>query len=84
MNAKHKKTLAAIFTSPIPRSLAYRDVDSLLRALECKKTEGKGSGVAYGRDGKSVTFHRPHPGNEMKQYQIKEIRGFLEDIGVKL
>ncbi len=83
MNAKHKKTLAAIFASPIPRSLTCRDVESLLRALECEKTEGDGSGVAYGRGGKSVAFHRPHPGKEIKRYQIKEIRGFLEDIGVK-
>lgn len=83
MNARHRKTLAAIFASPIPRSLTCRDVESLLHALECEKTEGNGSGVAYGRNGKSVAFHRPHPGKEIKQYQIKEIRGFLEDIGVQ-
>jgi predicted RNA binding protein YcfA (HicA-like mRNA interferase family) len=83
MNAKHGKTLAAIFAPSIPRSMACRDVESLLRALGCEKTEGEGSGVAYGRDGKSVVFHRPHPGKELKRYQIKEIRGFLGDIGVK-
>lgn len=83
MNPKQKKTLTAIFASPISRSLACRDIESLLKALHCTKTEGDGSAVAYGRDGKSVTFHRPHPGKEMKMYQIKVIRGFLEDIGVK-
>lgn len=83
MNARHRNILSALFASPVPRSLACRDVESLLRALGCEKTEGEGSGVAYGRDGKSVAFHRPHPGKEMKRYQIKEIRGFLEDIGVR-
>lgn len=83
MNPKHKKTLAAIFASPIPRSLTCRDVESLLRALECTKTEGDGSAVTYGRDGKGVSFHRPHPGREMKQYQIKLVRTFLVNIGVE-
>ena len=83
MNAKHRKTLAALFASPIPRSLTCREVESLLRALLCERTEGDGSGVAYDRGGKSVTFHRPHPGKELKRYQIKEIRDFLADIGVR-
>ena len=83
MNAKHKKTLAAIFALPVPRSLLCRDAESLLRALDCWKVEGDGSAVTYGQYNKKVAFHRPHPGKELKGYQIKLIRGFLSDIGVK-
>jgi hypothetical protein len=29
------------------------------------------------------TFHRPHPGKEAKQYQVRAARRFLERLGVR-
>lgn len=83
MNAKHRKTLASIFAMPVSRSLAFRDIESLLQALGCEKIEGPGSAVGYQKDGRHIGFHRPHPGKEAKAYQIKLVRGFLQDIGVE-
>ena len=83
MNAKHRKTLWEIFASSIPRSLAFRDIESLLRAIGCKVEERPGSAVGFLKDNKSIGFHRPHPGKEAKQYAVKAAREFLESIGVK-
>ncbi len=82
MNAKHKKTLAALFAQPIPKSLAYRDVAALLKALDCIQFEAEGSRVVFARETSKVLLHRPHPGKEVKDYQIKKIKAFLEEIGV--
>lgn len=83
MNAKHRKTLAALFASPVPRTLAFRDIESLLRAVGCEALEKPGSAVGFSKDGRNVGFHRPHPGKEAKGYQIREARDFLMRIGVR-
>lgn len=83
MNAKHRKTLAAIFSSPIPRTMVFRDIESLLHAVGCEIREGPGSAVGFAFGGKDITFHRPHPGKEAKPYQVKDARDFLRQIGVE-
>lgn len=83
MNAKHRKTLAAIFASPTPRSLAFRDIESLFRAIGCRMKEGPGSAVDIVFEDKSVAFHRPHPRKEAKPYQVRDAKDFLRRIGVE-
>lgn len=34
-------------------------------------------------DGDHIALHRPHPGNELKQYQLDKVRDFLERQGFK-
>lgn len=83
MNAKHRKTLAAIFAKEIPRNLPFRDIESLFNALDCRLKEGGGSHVTYLRGSATFDAHRPHPGKEAKPYQIRDARWFLTKIGVK-
>lgn len=83
MNAKHRKTLAAIFASPMPRTLAFRDIESLLRAVGCVVEERPGSAVGFKLGDHTVGFHRPHPGKEAKPYQVKDARDFLRRLGVE-
>lgn len=83
MNARHRKTLAAILSNPVPKSLPFRDIEALLRALGCTVKEGSGSRVGFAMNGIPWTTHRPHPGNTIDAYQIKQIRVFLSAIGVK-
>lgn len=73
----------ALFASPVPRTLAFRDIESLLRAVGCRVKEGPGSAVDFILENKGVAFHRPHPGKEAKSYQIKDARDFLRRIGVE-
>jgi len=46
--------------------------------------EGDGSRVALLLGGGVKHAHRPHPGKEAKQYQVKEIKEWLTAIGVKV
>jgi predicted RNA binding protein YcfA (HicA-like mRNA interferase family) len=82
MNSKQRKTLEAIFSAPTPKNLAWDDLVSLLQALGCDVETDGGSHFAFRRDNKKADFHRPHPGKELKPYQVRDVRLFLVTIGV--
>ena len=79
MNARHRKTLAAVLADPVPGTLAWKSVKALLITSGASVIEGRGSRVRFEKDGEVETFHRPHPA---KGYQVRAARAFLERIGV--
>ena len=83
MNASHRKTLAAVFTDPVSKTLEWRRIEALLVAVGCQVIEGNGSRVRLEKAGHIATFHRPHPAKEAKPYQVRDARQFLENLGVK-
>ena len=84
MNSKHTKTLKTIFSKPIASSIKFSDIEALVIALGGEVREGEGSRVALLLHGGVKHAHRPHPGKEAKQYQIKEIKDWLTATGVKV
>ncbi|MCB0344140.1 MAG: hypothetical protein KDD66_03450 [Bdellovibrionales bacterium] len=40
--------------------------------------ERSGSKIALVLNGRRLFMHRPHPGNELKVYQVEDVREFLE------
>jgi hypothetical protein len=83
VNSKQAKTLQAIFVDSVSGTIEWASVESLLIALGCEVVEGRGSRVRFVKDGVVASFHRPHPANEAKRYQIKDARAFLTQIGVQ-
>ncbi len=83
MNAAHRKTLIAIFTDSVSKSLEWRRIETLLVAVGCQVIEGNDSRVRFEKDGIVGTFHRPHPVKEAKPYQVRDARQLLETLGVK-
>lgn len=83
MNSKQRKTLAAVFTAPAPGTVEWSAIESLLVAVGCEVIEGSGSRVRFVFDGMVAAFHRPHPAEEAKRYQVRDAREFLLRIGVK-
>ena len=83
INAKHRKTLAAIYRKPPPKQLEWGDIESLLVAVGAEVVEGRGSRVKFNKGDEIISFHRPHPEKEAKVYQVKDARKFLKKIGVK-
>lgn len=75
--------MTAIFSSPIPRNIAYWDMAALLAALQCEMEQAEGSRVIFNFGQYSFHIHEPHPGKEIKQYQVKAVREFLTEIGAK-
>lgn len=83
MNKKHQKTLKAVFKDPLNGNLIWHNIESLLGAIGCKVIEGSGSSVTFEKDGLRATFHRPHPQKEALRFRVKDIRQFLNKLGVK-
>jgi len=83
MNKKQQKILEAVFDRPARSSIHWRDVELLMTALGAKMKEGKGSAGAFVLCRKVFPFHRPHPQKEAKQYQIRDLKHFLSELGIK-
>jgi hypothetical protein len=82
MNARHRRTLELIFALPVPASLEWLRIESLLIALGAQMIEGNGSRVRFELNGTIATFHRPHPAKEAKPYQVRDARALLEQAGI--
>jgi HicA toxin of bacterial toxin-antitoxin, len=83
MNARHAKTLAALFRQPTPANVEWAAIEALLLAVGCVTVEGSGSRIQFVKDGMIETFHRPHPAKEAKRYQVRAARDYLIRLGVK-
>ena len=83
MNAKHRKTLQAIFSKPTSAALLFANIESLVIALGGTVVEREGSRVKISLGDEQWHCHRPHPGKEAKRYQVEEARELLERVGIK-
>ena len=83
MNAKHLRTLAAIFTRPTLASITFTEIEVLVKALGGTIAEREGSRIKIELKGEQWRWHRPHPGKEAKRYQVEEVRELLERVGVR-
>ncbi|HNV07911.1 MAG TPA: type II toxin-antitoxin system HicA family toxin [Dokdonella sp.] len=83
MNAKQRRTLAAVFARPTSATVPFSDIVSLIKGLGGSITEREGSRVKIEINGETWRCHRPHPGKEAKRYQVEEARELLERVGVK-
>lgn len=83
MNARHRKTLRAIFARPASASIVFSDIEALLAALGGACTEREGSRIKITLHDRVWHCHRPHPGKEAKRYQVEEARELLERAGIE-
>jgi hypothetical protein len=82
VNSRQARTLKAVFTDPVPSGIEWLAIERLLIAAGCVLIEGRGSRVRFVCKGVVVSFHRPHPDKDAKQYQVRDARAFLKNIGV--
>ena len=82
MNARQRRTLELIYSLPVPASLEWLRIESLLISLGAQVVEGHGSRVRFELNGIIATFHRPHPTKEAMPYQVHDARALLEQAGV--
>ncbi len=59
----------------------WNDLTSLLKLLGYEKIEGSGSRVKFdnGNPLDMINLHKPHPGNEVKAYVIRQVREKLQN-----
>ena len=82
MGPKHKRTLQAVFDDPVRSNIAWRDIESLLKAAGAEITEGARSRVRIALSDVRAVFHRPHPQKETDKGAVKSLRRFLTEAGV--
>jgi hypothetical protein len=82
MNSKQRKTLKAVFSEPIRKNILWSDVVNLIKGLGGIVVQGSGSQVRFDLNQVALNIHSPHPGNELKRYQVEAIRDFLRSAGV--
>lgn len=83
LSKKHQTTLEQIFENPVRSDMAWKDIESLLKALGAEISEGNGSRVRIALNGRRAVFHRPHPQKETDKGALKSTRRFLIEAGVK-
>jgi hypothetical protein len=83
MNKKHKRTLEAIFKTPVQSNVIWKDVEKLFVYLDGRIKEGEGSRLAVELNEVRAYFHRPHPQKETDKGALVSARKFLENAGVK-
>jgi hypothetical protein len=83
VNSRQRKTFEALWSDPVNGALEWRRIESHFEALGCRMIEGPGSSVTFEKDGRRITFHRPHPGQEALRYRVKAAREWLDRIGAR-
>ena len=82
MNAKHRKTLAAIFRLPTLGTMRWVDIEALFLASGTGISEGAGSRVVIRIAGMRGVFHRPHPQAAACKGAVESVRRMLIQAGV--
>lgn len=68
----------------VPKDYTFTEARSLLASLEFteyNKGKSSGSRVMFAKNGVKILLHKPHPGNEMKQYAVRQLKEQLEKMG---
>lgn len=64
------------------RIFKWNDLVTMLKGLGFKQIEGDGSRVAFVNDHIIIKLHKPHPGNELKAYAVKQVKETLTSEGL--
>lgn len=83
MNNRQRKTLSNIYKDPVLKNIKWTSVKSLIIAVDGIIEQGNGFRVRIVIDDMSLNIHTPHPGNELKPYQVRAIRKLLKDKGIE-
>jgi len=80
--SKKEKLIEKFMAKPLRRDLTYEELEKLFEMLGYIKKEGKGSRVRFSNReiGDIFTMHKPHPGNILKSYVVKEVYEKLKEI----
>ena len=53
-----------------PKDFTYNELKSLLSTFGYNEVHCSGSRVCFSKEGHKIKLHKPHPGNELKTYQL--------------
>ena len=82
MKRARLRTLNALFASPTPANIAWKDIEALFTGLGAEVSEREGSRVAVVLFDEVRVFHRPHPSPHTDKGAVASVRKWLEQHGV--
>ena len=79
---KKNKLLKKFLEIPPKKDLTFLELESLLISCGYIKIEGSGSAVKFHNKQKDnlINLHKPHPGNILKVYLVKQIQIKLKEV----
>jgi len=68
----------------LARTFKFSELVTLLKMLGYTELQGDGSRIKFdnGRPEDLINLHKPHPGNEMKAYAVKQVKEKLQRGGL--
>ncbi len=80
--SKKDKLLKKFLAYPIKKDLTFSELTTLLIACGFIKLEGAGSAMKFYNKSKDIliNLHKPHPGNILKTYIVKQIQIKLKEL----
>ena len=80
--SKKDKLLRKFLAKPLKRDLTYTELRTLLESLGYREMQGQGSRVSFYHEqlDDMLDLHKPHPGNELKLYQVRLVQQKLREI----
>ena len=79
---KREKLITKLKT--VPADFTWGDLKALLKALGYKEIQGSGSRAKFdnGNADQIISLHKPHPGNIVKRYALRQLIEKLEQGGM--
>lgn len=79
--SKSEKLLAKFLETPTRSDLTFQDLKIVMGKFGFVMEERAGSRVAFTKEGEQpIMLHKPHPGNELKQYIVKQLQERLRSL----
>ena len=68
----------------LAKTFKFSELITLLKMLDYTELQGDGSRVKFdnGKPEDLINLHKPHPGNEMKIYAVKQVKEKLQRGGL--
>ncbi|MHB8136078.1 MAG: type II toxin-antitoxin system HicA family toxin [Anaerolineaceae bacterium] len=83
MSKKHQRTFALIFDKPDRNDIKWDDFINLLIYLGASIRQHGGSSHGIRLHGEYAVFQKPHPGHTIYPADLKRIRKFFSNTGIK-
>lgn len=83
MSKKHQRTFALIIEEPGRNDIGWDDFVNLLIYLGASVRQQGGSAHGIKLNGEYAVFHKPHPGHTIYQTDLKRIRKYFSNAGIK-
>ncbi len=79
---KRDRLIEKFLTKPYRKDLTFDELEKLFSILRYTKKEGRGSRVRFSNreTGDVFIMHKPHPGNILRSYVVKEVYNKLKEV----